>query len=177
MARCVGRSLDVKPFDPVQLQLQHLSSNAAEGNYPLIAKTRELVSLHRSSPLTDAARWVTILARKYLFSASRSISQYNYMVAAAWAFNYLASGKQLPEPGEDKDLDQPLISFLFWTAALGSRAYGRSRFDREAFRKAWSAGKAGKVFPYHEMQGLCYDIIMWGASFPWTWLIRKTSFN
>jgi hypothetical protein len=108
------------------------------------------------SDLIEAVTWVSRVARRHLHRGAELVSSACLAAAVAWAFRY-RQRDPLPDPRVAR-WSQPIVRFFFWTHVLGSRTYGRSRFDREVFEKAWFAGGRGVEFPYDrdDFQQVCY---------------------
>jgi hypothetical protein len=156
LARCASKSLD-KPFDPVNVRLQHIRYSEKDGNYPLIIKMRELAPIDVDTPFIEAVRWVTKVARKHLYSAADTINRFYLMTVIAWAFQY----RQKKEfPGiDDMSFIKPIISYLFWTSVFNPMAIGQGRFHRDTLTLAWNSGANSDVFPFDDnrMQVLCFN--------------------
>ena len=163
LARCAGMSLEDRPFDPYRMGLQSINRNVIEDaepdkKYLLINRMRELTK-NENNEFVKSVKWTTRLMRKHLFYASNTISPFLIMPVVAWSFQYLCYKNNLPDVEKKNSFVKPIISYLFWTQVLGSRRYGRNKFDRECFRLSWEAGKIGKVFPLRDsdMQKCCFD--------------------
>lgn len=158
LARCAGKSLEEKPFDPVRLRLQHLAYNSSKGRYPLIERMKELTPRDGDNDFIKAVKWTSKLVRSRFYYASNVISRFNVMSVVAWAYQFRKFKKNLPRL-DDKEYIKPIINFLFWTSVYSSRYYGRTGFDRETFKIAWESGSERDVFPYYsdEMQKACFD--------------------
>ena len=158
LARCAGKSLEEKPFDPVRLRLQHLAYNSSNGGYPLIIRMKELTPRDGDNDFIKAVKWTSKLVRSRFYFASNVISRFNVMSVVAWAYQFQKLKKSLPRL-DNKEYIKPIINFLFWTSVYSSRYYGRTGFDRETFKIAWEAGFKRDIFPYYsdEMQKACFD--------------------
>ena len=165
LARCAGKSLEEKPFDPYKMGLKQIIHNtipnAEKGKqYPLINRMRKLTKT-KNTKFVKSVKWVTSVSRGHLFSASNHINQDIIMPVIAWAYQYLCYYKNLPDKERKSKFIKPIIKYLFWAQILGSRQYGRSKFDRLCFDYAWEAGKHGEIFPWQDsdLQECCFDYV------------------
>ncbi|NQT80763.1 MAG: DUF262 domain-containing protein [Candidatus Aminicenantes bacterium] len=159
LARCAGKSLEGKTFDPVRLRLQHLTYNSSKGRYPLIIRMQELTPKDGDNDFIQAVKWTSKLVRSRFYYASSVIGRFNVMSVVAWAYQFRKFNKSLPKL-DDKEYIKPIINFLFWTSVYNSRYYGRTGFDRVTFEIAWESGSKGDVFPYYtnrDMRIACFD--------------------
>jgi len=164
LARCAGMSLKNNiAFDPYRMGLQQINRNAikdADPNkrYPLINRMREMTK-DENTKFVMSVKWTTNLMRKHLFYASNITSPFLIMPVVAWSYQFLCQNKNLPHIGRGKKFIKPIIQFLFWTQILGSRQYGRGKFDRLCFYYAWEAGKHVEVFPWQDrdLQECCFN--------------------
>jgi hypothetical protein len=164
LARCSGMSLkDNIAFDPYRMGLQQINRNAIgdadpDKRYPLINRMRELTK-DKNTKFVMSVKWTTNLMRKHLFYASNITSPFLIMPVIAWSYQFLCQNKKLPHIGRSRKFIKPIIKYLFWTQVLGSRKYGRGKFDRLCFYYAWEAGKHVEVFPWQDrdLQECCFN--------------------
>lgn len=157
LARCAGLSLSRKAFDPARLHPTDLVRHGTGDASPLVARMKELTPARGTSPLVDETRRVSGAIERKFYRGSRELNATCVSAVIAWAFGYnLKTGES---PIKRKRLPQEAARFLFWTHLVGSRTYGRSKFDREVVKRAWEAGRKGKTFPYEDkpFQKLCFQ--------------------
>ena len=163
LARCAGMSLkDDMAFDPYRMGLQQINryvKKDAKPNkrYPLINRMRELTK-DENTKFVKSVKWTTRLIRKHLFYGSNTISPFIIMPVVAWSYQYLGN-KNLPDENRKNKFIKPIIKYLFWAQILGSRQYGRSKFDRDIFSFAWNFGSECWIFPWSDVafKKCCFD--------------------
>ena len=158
LARVAGLSLPGKyAFDPVRLHLSDLSRHATGNSYPLVDIMKKLAAPGQYALLERVVQWLSRKARARLYHSVKLVLAPSLLAVAGWAF------ARASKPGGsnlfDGELPDEAVRFLFWSTVLSSSSCGRQRFEREALRKAWAAGKRGKPFPYDDVgfQSICFD--------------------
>lgn len=165
LARCAANALD-NSFDPYSLGIQDLARGQKGDRNLLIDRMSELTS-EGEDHFQPAVYWVSRLVRACLFHGARSIPPASMAAAVAWAYRF-SLHETLPKP-DDKRWTRPIVQFLFWTTALGSRRYGRTRFDRNVFEWGWEVGEEGRPFPgwTKDFYEVCFKYAHVQERLPW----------
>ena len=148
LGRCAAMSLKPGAFDPVRLNLRHLAqARGVPGSNRLVRRMRALTEDADGHKLRRAIEWVSRVVNRGLRQRAASLPSTLLSVPIGWAYQTLARGHKLPRI-DSREATAPILAFLFWPRVLGSARYGRTRFERETFKQAWSAATKGKPFPH-----------------------------